>query len=181
MLKLRLNVFLEIIFQMYFSLSALLRPAPETVSTSGLRGQPAPSPHHCVSVTERDTPEQLDCPDVMSPVLQPWPFGLFPLFQKPLTTVTALAHPVRPVAQRRRSRQSVGDRGICPGLASGPLQLAECGPGLGGRPERRRPRTENRRSGSAQARRAPSQGPPGSRRVSAAVHRRHVRITPVDR
>lgn len=34
-------------------LFAFLRSPPETISTSGLRGQPAPSPHHCVSKTEQ--------------------------------------------------------------------------------------------------------------------------------
>lgn len=51
-------------------LFAFLRSTPETISTSGLRGQPAPSPHHCVSATEQSrqtTAENY----LMSPVLQP--------------------------------------------------------------------------------------------------------------
>ena len=67
------------------------------------------------------------------------------------TTVTVLADPVRLVAQGWRPWQPVGDRGICPRLASGPLRHAQCGLGLGGRQEWGRPWTEDHRRGSTQA------------------------------
>lgn len=61
------------------------------------------------------------------------------------------------VAQRWRSRQSVGDGGICPRLASGSFRHSQCGLGLGGRQERGRPRAEDDRCGFTQAGLAQSQ------------------------
>lgn len=48
-------------------LFSVLRSPPETISTSGLRGQPASSPHHCVSPISNQ----------LSPVLQPLIPALF--------------------------------------------------------------------------------------------------------
>ena len=170
------NIFVKTFLQMYFRLLVhealtlfdhfllFLRSAPEALSASGLRGQPAPSPHHCVSVPEQSH-HTLGL--FVSPVLQ----HMTPLNP---STVSTPADPVGLVAQRWRPGQSVGDGGVFPRLASGPLQLAERGLGLGGRPERGRPRTEDRCSGHAQARLTESQRLPGSRRVSAVIQHDNV-------
>lgn len=85
------------------------------------------------------------------------------------SAVLVQANPVC-LVQGRRPRQSIRDRGICPGVASGPLWDAGCGLGLGGRQERHWTRTEDFHSGSAQARLNESQRLPGSRGVSRQQH-----------
>lgn len=86
----------------------------------------------------------------MSPALQPMiPSLSFTITSQ--TPVAILANPVRLVVQKWPPRQSVSDGGICPRLASCPLQHAQCGLGLGGRQEWGRTWTEDHRYGSTQA------------------------------
>lgn len=80
--------------------------------------------------------------------------------------VLVQANPVYLVVQGWRSRQSIRDGGICPGVAPSPLRDAEHGLGLGGRQERHWPWPEDLRRGSAQARLHAGQRLSGSRRVS---------------
>lgn len=135
------------------------RSAPEAVSASGLRGQPAPSPHHGVSVwTTRQH-----------------------VFNKNLTwdsqaSILSLACPVCPAGQGQHSRESVCDGGVRPGLASGPLQYAQCGLGLGGRQERGRAWTENCCCWSTEAGLTSSQRLSQSCRVSTII-RQHTAIS----
>lgn len=86
------------------------------------------------------------------------------------SAVLVQANPVRLVFQGWRSWESVGDRGIFPGMASSPLWDAERGLGLGGRQERRWPWTEDFHGGSTQARLNEGQRLSGSCRVSRRQH-----------
>lgn len=74
-----------------------------------------------------------------------------------LPCLATVSDPICLVAQGWRSRQSVGDGGICPRLASGSFRHSQRGLGLGGRQERGRPRAEDDRCGFSQARLAESQ------------------------
>lgn len=133
------------------------RSTPKTLPTSGIRGQSASTPHHCVSVQHAAAHFCL--------IFIWFAFSQLAILPRRCSAVRQ-ANPVHLVVQGWRSWQSVGDRGICPGVASSPLWAAECGLGLGGRQEWRWPRTEDLHGGSTQARLNESQRLSGGRRVS---------------
>lgn len=110
-----------------------LRSASKAVSATELWVQPAPAPRHCVRFPKHF---------FFSPAIQNY--------------ISPLSDSVCSIMQRRSSWKSVSDGGVRARLASGPLQHAGCGLGLGGRQERGRAWTKDQRPRSTETWRAES-------------------------